>query len=71
MREEPEAAAEVTRLCGHLPLAVRIAAANLLGSRGRGVAELAADLREGDRLAELSTGEEWETAVRAPFDLSY
>ncbi|MEU3961682.1 BTAD domain-containing putative transcriptional regulator [Streptomyces buecherae] len=71
VREEPEAAAEVTRLCGHLPLAVRIAAANLLGSRGRGVADLAADLREGDRLAELSTGEEWETAVRAPFDLSY
>ncbi|MFT2019071.1 AfsR/SARP family transcriptional regulator [Streptomyces sp. 796.1] len=71
VREEPEAAAEVVRLCGHLPLAVRIAAANLLGYRGRSVADLAADLREGDRLAELATDEPWETAVRGPFDLSY
>ncbi|MFE6780098.1 BTAD domain-containing putative transcriptional regulator [Streptomyces sp. NPDC057702] len=71
VRAEPEAAAEITRLCGHLPLAVRIAAANLLGSRGRTLADLAEDLREGDRLAELSTGEEWATAVAGPFDLSY
>ncbi|MBB5935694.1 AfsR/SARP family transcriptional regulator [Streptomyces zagrosensis] len=71
VREEPEAAAEVTHLCGHLPLAIRIVAANLLGSRVRNVADVARDLREGDRLAELSIGESWDTAVRAPFDLSY
>ncbi|MDT3399638.1 BTAD domain-containing putative transcriptional regulator [Streptomyces sp. B1866] len=71
VRAEPEAAAEVVRLCGCLPLAVRVCAANFLGERHRRLAELARDLREGNRLAELALDGETRTGVRAAFDLSY
>ncbi|NJC82914.1 AfsR/SARP family transcriptional regulator [Planosporangium mesophilum] len=67
---EPTAAADLARLCGYLPLAVRVAAANL-ARPGRSLAAYTADLRDGNRLAALTvTGDERAT-VRATFDLSY
>jgi transcriptional regulator with XRE-family HTH domain len=65
---EPEAAAEVARLCGYLPLAVRIAAARLAARPAMGVAELAERLAGQHLLAELTAG---DRAVRASFALSY
>lgn len=67
---EPTAAAELAHLCGYLPLALRIAAANLARPRRR-LAAYTAALRDGNRLAALTvTGDERAT-VRATFDLSY
>ncbi|WP_327401234.1 tetratricopeptide repeat protein [Streptomyces sp. NBC_01288] len=66
---EGEAAAELALLCGHLPLALQIAAALLVLDRDKPVAELVAELAEsGDRLLHLDDG---ERSVRAAFDLSY
>ncbi|MGX9891145.1 tetratricopeptide repeat protein [Streptomyces sp. NPDC002276] len=67
--DESEAAAELALLCGHLPLALQIAAALLVFDRDKTVAELVAELAEsGDRLFHLDDG---ERSVRAAFDLSY
>ncbi|WHM41080.1 BTAD domain-containing putative transcriptional regulator [Streptomyces sp. BPTC-684] len=68
---EREAAGELAELCSRLPLALRISAANLIGGRYRRIADMARDLREGNRLAKLKIGGESQTAVRAAFDLSY
>ncbi|MFJ9173203.1 BTAD domain-containing putative transcriptional regulator [Streptomyces sp. NPDC102360] len=66
--EEPDAVAEVLRLCGHLPLAVRIAAARLSHRPRWTVRHLAERLRdEGRRLPELATA---ERGVAAAFALS-
>ena len=68
---QPQAAAELARLCGFLPLALRIAAANLLGRAGVGIGQYVAELREGNRLAALQIDGDESLAVRAAFDLSY
>ncbi|AHH93929.1 BTAD domain-containing putative transcriptional regulator [Kutzneria viridogrisea] len=68
---EPEAASELAELCTHLPLALRIAAANLLGGGEPQLADQVAQLREGNRLAELSAEGDETVTVRAAFDLSY
>ncbi|MFD9736577.1 BTAD domain-containing putative transcriptional regulator [Umezawaea sp. NPDC059074] len=68
---EPAAAADVVELCARLPLALRIAAANLVGRPGLRIADYAATLRTGDRLAELEVTGDAETAVRAAITLSY
>jgi tetratricopeptide (TPR) repeat protein len=68
---EPEATAELARLCGHLPLALRIAAADLAGQPGRSLARQVAELRAGDRLGMLQIDGDEQAAVRASFDLSY
>ncbi|MEU0188382.1 BTAD domain-containing putative transcriptional regulator [Streptomyces afghaniensis] len=67
---EPEAAGELARRCGHLPLALRVAAAHLLGDRHRRIADLAAELADGDRLAALELDGDRSSAVSAAFDLS-
>ncbi|MFE7560864.1 BTAD domain-containing putative transcriptional regulator [Kitasatospora sp. NPDC057500] len=67
---EPEAAGELVRLCGGLPLAIRIAGANLV-SRGTGIAEYCAELADGDVLGRLSVEGDQRSTVRAAFDLSY
>jgi tetratricopeptide (TPR) repeat protein len=64
---EPEAVAELARLCAHLPLALRIAAADVEES----VAERVSDLASGDRLGQLAVDGDPSSAVRAAFDLSY
>src|SRR5205823_2035456 len=66
---EREEAAEAVRLCGYLPLAIRIAAAKLATRPGRSIAELRARLgNEQHRLTELAAG---DVEVRVSFALSY
>jgi DNA-binding SARP family transcriptional activator/tetratricopeptide (TPR) repeat protein len=64
------AVAELARLCGYLPLALRIAAANLSGRR-IDVAAYAQRLRAGGELAGLAVTGDEQTAVRSAFSLSY
>jgi DNA-binding SARP family transcriptional activator len=71
VRTEPVAAAELAGLCAHLPLALRIAAANLRGRPHHTVAAHVRQLRDSDRLANLAVPGDEQTAVRATFDLSY
>ena len=68
-RTEPAAIEELARLCANLPLALRIAAANLANRPG--VANYVARLRDGNRLDALVVDGDDEAAVHAAFDLSY
>ncbi|MFY1671571.1 AfsR/SARP family transcriptional regulator [Plantactinospora sp. WMMB334] len=68
---EPDEVARLADLCGHLPLALRIAAAHLIGRPRRRVGDLVAELCAGDRLAVLQVAGDEQAAVRAAFDLSY
>ncbi|MFD0661922.1 tetratricopeptide repeat protein [Thermocatellispora tengchongensis] len=70
-RAEPGAAAELGRLCAHLPLALRIAIANLTLGRFDSLAAYVAELREGNRLAELRIEGDEQSAVQGTLDLSY
>jgi DNA-binding SARP family transcriptional activator len=63
-------AAELAELCAYLPLALRIAAANLADHPWRGIEDYVAELREGTLAALAVRGDE-QTAVRTAFDLSY
>jgi tetratricopeptide (TPR) repeat protein len=66
---EPEAASTIVRLCGYLPLAVRIAGARLAARETWRLAKLADRLvDERRRLDELRIG---DLEVRASFGLSY
>jgi len=71
VRAEPEAAVEFAKLCVHLPLALRIAAANLADRPGAGIEDHVAELREGNLLAALAVQGDEQTAVRTAFDLSH
>ncbi|MGC4813992.1 AfsR/SARP family transcriptional regulator [Micromonospora sp. DT228] len=67
--EEPEAAAEVVRRCGHLPLAIRLAGSRLAHRPTRRVADLAALLAaDSPALNQLKVGD--RTLARA-FETSY
>ncbi|MCE6994801.1 tetratricopeptide repeat protein [Saccharothrix sp. S26] len=66
-----DALAELARLCGYLPLALRIALGNLVGSSHVDVASYVEELRGGDRLAALAVDNDDTAAVRRAFDLSY
>ncbi|MFC0429492.1 BTAD domain-containing putative transcriptional regulator [Kutzneria buriramensis] len=66
---EPEAVVELAQLCANLPLALRIAAANLANRPG--VANYVAQLRQGNRLDALVVDGDDEAAVHTAFDLSY
>ncbi|MEV0752324.1 BTAD domain-containing putative transcriptional regulator [Streptosporangium sp. NPDC050280] len=66
----PETVEELARLCGCLPLALRIAAANISRGTYDTVADYVAALREGNRLTELAVDGE-DTAVETAFALSY
>jgi DNA-binding SARP family transcriptional activator/Tfp pilus assembly protein PilF len=68
---EPEATGELARLCGMLPLALRIAAANLTLHPDQSVAAQVAELAADDRLGRLKVDGDDQHAVRAAFDLSY
>ncbi|MEV0440618.1 BTAD domain-containing putative transcriptional regulator [Streptomyces spectabilis] len=70
VRGEPDAAAEAVRLCGLLPLAVRIVAAHLIGDRHLPIARIVGQLRA-DRLGELALDQERHTGVRGVLALSY
>jgi tetratricopeptide (TPR) repeat protein len=68
---EPKAAAELAELCAHLPLALRIAGANLASRPAQSVSGMIAELGGTDLLAQLQVVGDPETAVAAAFDLSY
>ncbi|MGX7826620.1 BTAD domain-containing putative transcriptional regulator [Actinokineospora sp. 24-640] len=68
---EPDTVDELARLCAHLPLALRIAAANVCLGAYESVADYTAALRDGNRLRELSVSGDSTTAVHAAFALSY
>ena len=66
---EPEATEDLARLCGYLPLAVRIAAARLATRAALSIADLVRRLTdEQRRLTELETG---DRQLRASLALSY
>jgi tetratricopeptide (TPR) repeat protein/transcriptional regulator with XRE-family HTH domain len=67
---ERQAATRLAQLCAHLPLALRIAAANLATAQQSSVSEFADKLAE-DRLAALQVPGDEEQAVLAAFDISY
>jgi hypothetical protein len=62
--------AELAALCDHLPLALRIAAANLSARPQQTVGDLVEALRSGDVLAELSVAGDPAVGLRAALDLS-
>ena len=67
--QPPELVAELVELCGHLPLAIRIAAARLRAHPTWDLAQLVRRLRDQQhRLAELQAG---QRSVTAALDLSY
>jgi DNA-binding SARP family transcriptional activator/tetratricopeptide (TPR) repeat protein/DNA polymerase III delta prime subunit len=68
---EPDAAAELARLCDHLPLALRIAGAHLAARPGWLIADYTRELAEGDRLHALAIPEDPRAAVKTAFTLSY
>ncbi|MEV6236209.1 tetratricopeptide repeat protein [Lentzea sp. NPDC051838] len=70
LREE-DAVDELVRLCGYLPLALRITAANLADRPHQTIAELMAELTAGDRLTALEIEGDADAAVRTTFDHSY
>ncbi|MFI6095835.1 ATP-binding protein [Lentzea sp. NPDC051213] len=70
LREE-NAVQELVRLCGYLPLALRITAANLADRPHQTIAELMAELTAGDRLTALEVEGDADAAVRTTFGHSY
>ncbi|MEW1626774.1 BTAD domain-containing putative transcriptional regulator [Streptomyces sp. NPDC089173] len=67
---EEEAARRLVRVCGGLPLAIRIAGANLV-ARDTGIAGYCAELAGDDMLSRLRVEGDRRSTVRAAFDLSY
>ncbi|GIG55924.1 SARP family transcriptional regulator [Longispora fulva] len=68
---EPAAVDELVELCARLPLALRIAAANLALHPHRTVADHVGDLSSDRRLSRLAIAGDSQAAVRGTFDLSY
>ncbi|MBL1118224.1 tetratricopeptide repeat protein [Streptomyces sp. 110] len=67
--KDEKSAKEIVQACGHLPLALRIAANRIACSKGMSLANLATELRDQHELLEaLEVG---DLAVRAAFNLSY
>jgi DNA-binding SARP family transcriptional activator/DNA-binding XRE family transcriptional regulator/Tfp pilus assembly protein PilF len=71
VRAERQAMTELAMVCALLPLALRIAAANLTFQPQRRIADYVAELSAGNRLLALEVEGDEHTAVRAAFDLSY
>jgi DNA-binding SARP family transcriptional activator/tetratricopeptide (TPR) repeat protein len=68
---ESEASDELVRLCGHLPLALRIAGSDLADHPRRTIGDYAARLDTGNRLEALQVDGDQQAGVRAAFGLSY
>ncbi|MBD0841095.1 tetratricopeptide repeat protein [Streptomyces sp. TRM68416] len=69
VEDEPEEAARIAELCGHLPLALQIVAALLADTPERTLASFAGELREAVRPLDGLERESW--GVRGAIDLSY
>ncbi|MFE0593857.1 BTAD domain-containing putative transcriptional regulator [Micromonospora echinospora] len=67
----PAEIAELAEVCARLPLALRIAAADLIDHPGRPISAHTAQLSAGNQLAGLRVEGDDQAAVRAAFDLSY
>ncbi|MFG3712505.1 BTAD domain-containing putative transcriptional regulator [Micromonospora sp. NPDC047730] len=67
----PAEIAELAEVCARLPLALRIAAADLIDHPGRPISAHTARLSAGNQLAGLRVEGDDQAAVRAAFDLSY
>ncbi|MFD7442873.1 BTAD domain-containing putative transcriptional regulator [Streptomyces sp. NPDC059909] len=67
----PHVVREVASLCAYLPLALRIAAANLISAPGGQTDAYLERLRQGNRLAALSVDGDTTSAVSAAISLSY
>ncbi|MFC4117037.1 AfsR/SARP family transcriptional regulator [Nonomuraea zeae] len=63
--------AEIAGLCDDLPLAIRLAAANLIGRSPAEASRYLARLRSGDRLGMLAVAGDAEASMRAAYDRSY
>ncbi|MFJ3790971.1 AfsR/SARP family transcriptional regulator [Kitasatospora sp. NPDC090091] len=70
-RAEPEATAELARHCGHLPLALRVAAAQLALGAHSSVAGFVERISAGSRLDGLEVDGDGHSVVRSAFSLSY
>jgi DNA-binding SARP family transcriptional activator len=68
---ERAAAVDLTDACGYLPLALRIAAAQLAVDPEQTIASLLSRLQPGERLAALSIAGDSRASVAAAFALSY
>lgn len=68
---EPAAAADLAAVCGYLPLALRIAAANLARCADRTLGSYVADLKAGNRIAKLALDSDPVAALQTSFDISY
>ncbi|MGH3345219.1 MAG: BTAD domain-containing putative transcriptional regulator [Carbonactinosporaceae bacterium] len=68
---EPDAVAELARLCAGLPLALRSAAARLAARPHRAVTCFVASLAQGNLLDQLSVDDDAQHAVRAAMTRSY
>jgi DNA-binding SARP family transcriptional activator/tetratricopeptide (TPR) repeat protein len=68
---EPEPLAAVAAVCGYLPLALCIAAANLTSRPAVTIADYAAELASGDRLSALQVDGDPHATVRTALDHSY
>lgn len=68
---DPDAVRDLAEVCGYLPLALRIAAANLAAHPQRRIADQVARLRDRDRFAALAVPGDPHTSVAAAFELSY
>lgn len=71
VQAEPAAAASLAELCARLPLALRIAAANLSRDPDASLDGYVKQLQADHRLAAFTVEGDETTAVRAAFDMSY
>ncbi|GAA2835576.1 AfsR/SARP family transcriptional regulator [Crossiella cryophila] len=71
IESNPDSTRELTGLCGYLPLALRIAAANVTDPSATALHDTVAALRAGSRLTALAVIGDEQVAVRTAFDLSY
>ncbi|MGW0521631.1 BTAD domain-containing putative transcriptional regulator [Crossiella sp. NPDC003009] len=67
----PAEADRLAELCARLPLALRVAAANIAGLSSPDLGTYLHRLAGRDRLAELAIDDDRDTVVRRAFDLSY
>ncbi|WP_330279232.1 winged helix-turn-helix domain-containing protein [Streptomyces sp. NBC_00569] len=69
--DDVHAVDELIRLCGSLPLALRVAAARLAGDPALRTADLVAEMTEGNKLEALAPDGDANSPLRKAFSVSY